>query len=78
MSNQDLKTVLWDIDKESISTLPANFIIERVLSYGGIFLIIKSMREYGRDTVKQVFEKMKPTSIPARKYFYIKNFLLLP
>lgn len=77
MSNQDLKTVLWDIDQERISTLPTNFIIERVLSYGGVLLIIKSMREYGKNTVKQVFETMKPTSISARKYFYLKNFLLL-
>lgn len=77
MINQDLKTVLWDIDKERISTLPAKFVIERVLSYGGIFLIIKSINEYGKDGVKQVFEAMKPTSISARKYFYLKNFLLL-
>lgn len=76
MSNQDLKTVLWDIDQERISTLPVSFIIERVLSYGGIFLIIKSIREYGKNTVKQVFETMKPTSISARKHFYLKNFLL--
>lgn len=77
MSNQDLKTVLWDIDQERISTLPRSFIIERVLSYGGIFLIIKSMREYGKSTVKEVFETMKPTSISERKYFYLKNFLLV-
>lgn len=77
MSNQDLKAVLWDIDQERIGSLPASFIIERVLSYGGIFLIVKSMREYGRNTVKQVFEKMKPTSIAERKYYYLKNFLLV-
>lgn len=76
MTNQELKTVLWDIDKESVGTLPQDFIIQRVLSYGGIFLIIKSMREYGTSTVKQVFETMKPTSISVRKYFYLKNFLL--
>ncbi|MDO8604152.1 MAG: hypothetical protein Q7K40_01965 [bacterium] len=76
MDKQELKKVLWDIDKEKIDTLPTRFVIERVLSYGGIFLIIKSMRAYGENTVKQVFETMKPTSIPARKYFYLKNFLL--
>ncbi len=76
MDKHDLRTVLWDIDKESINTLPPDFVIARVLSYGGIFLIIKSMREYGKNTVKQVFETMKPTSISARKYFYLKNFLL--
>lgn len=77
MPNQEIKTVLWDIENESIDTLPTDFIIQRVLSYGGIFLIIKSMREYGKNTVKQVFETMKPGSFSARKYFYLKNFLLL-
>lgn len=76
MTTQELKKVLWDIDAERIGMLPADFIIGRVLSYGGIFLIIKSMREYGKNTVKEVFEKMKPTSISPRKYFYLKNFLL--
>lgn len=77
MVNQNLKTVLWDIDKKRVSTLPAKFIIERVLSYGGIFLIMKLMHEYGKDTVRQVFETMKPTSISARKYSYLKDYLLL-
>lgn len=76
MNEQDLQKVLWDIKKESIGTLPTDFIIQRILSYGGLLLAVKAMREYGATTVKQAFEKMKPTSISARKYYYFKNFLL--
>ncbi|MBI5400612.1 MAG: hypothetical protein HZB12_00635 [Candidatus Yonathbacteria bacterium] len=76
MNKQELKKVLWDIDRDKIDTLPADFVVQRILSYGGIFLIIKSMREYGKNTVKRVFVTMKPTSISPRKYFYLKNFLL--
>ena len=76
MNKQDLQKVLWDIKKESIDTLPTDFIIQRILSYGGILLTVKAMREYGNATVKQVFETMKPTSISSRKYHYFKNFLL--
>lgn len=76
MNEKDLKKVLWDVKSESISTLPVDFIIQRILSYGGLFLIVKAMREYGNTAMKRVFETMKPTSIPARKYYYLKNFLL--
>ena len=76
MNKQDLQTVLWDINKERVDSLPVDFIIRRVLSYGGLFLIIKTMHAYGTDTVKCVFEVMKPMSISKRKYFYLKNFLL--
>ncbi len=77
MNEQDLKKVLWDINEGSISALPTDFIIQRILSYGGLSLMMKAMREYGSATVKQVFETMKPTSITARKYYYLKNFLLV-
>jgi hypothetical protein len=76
MKEQDLQKVLWDVKKESIDTLPTEFIIQRILSYGGLLLAVNAMREYGSMTVKQVFEEMKPTSIPSRKYHYFKNFLL--
>jgi len=76
MNEQDIQKVLWDIGKENFATLPSNFIIQRILSYGGLFLMVRAMREYGSATVKQVFEEMKPTSISARKYYYLKHFLL--
>ncbi|MBI3634452.1 MAG: hypothetical protein HY228_02425 [Candidatus Yonathbacteria bacterium] len=77
MNKQDFQAVLWDINKENVEDLPIDFIIQRVLSYGGIFLIVKTMQEYGALAVKQVFASMKPTSISGKKYFYLKNFLLV-
>lgn len=76
MNKQELQKVLWDINEESIDSLPTDFVIQRILSYGGLALLVKAMREYGVTKVKQVFEAMKPTSIPERKYRYFKNFLL--
>lgn len=76
MNKQELQKVLWDINKESIDSLPTDFVIQRILSYGGLTLLTKAMREYGVARVKQVFEAMKPTSIPERKGRYFKNFLL--
>lgn len=75
MNKQDLQKVLWDINEESIDTLSADFVIQRILSYGGLILLMKAMREYGNTKVAQVFASMKPTSIPTRKYHYFKNFL---
>lgn len=77
MNKQDFQTVLWDINKENVDSLPAEFVIQRVLSYGGVFLIVKTMREYGAESVKRVFVTMKPTSIAEKKYQYLKNFLLV-
>ena len=76
MNKKDFKKVLWDINEKDIDGLPTNFIVQRVLSYGGLFLIIKIIRVYGIDTVKYIFATMKPSGIPEKKYFYLKNFLL--
>ena len=76
MIKQDVQTVLWDVSPEKVASLPADFVIRRVISYGGLFLIGGVIRTYGRDRVKKEFEAMKPTSISKRKYFYLKNFLL--
>jgi len=76
MTKQEIRTVLWDVAPRDIDSLPADFIIRRALSYGGLFLIGKMMHTYGRERVKKEFEAMKPTSISKRKYFYLKNFLL--
>lgn len=72
---QDIQTVLWDVSPVNIGNLPTDFIIRRALSYGGLFLIGGVIRTYGREKVEKEFEAMKPTSIPKKKYFYLKNFL---
>lgn len=75
MKSPDVKTVLWDIQPDKIATLPDSFIMQRVLSYGGIFLISWLIKKYDRATVKHVFEEMKTTAIPKRKYHYLKTYL---
>lgn len=77
MDSNDFQIVLWDIEKERMDTLPLDFIIRRVLSYGGLFLVMKTMHAYGYDTVRRVFDEMKPTSISKKKYRYFKNFLFV-
>ena len=77
MIKGDFKAVLWDINTDNIAVLPPEFVIQRVLSYGTIGLIIASIKENGIDTVKKVFSRMKPSAIPARKYIYLKKYLLI-
>jgi hypothetical protein len=75
MKSPDVRTVLWDIQAEKVAMLPDVFVMRRVLSYGGIFLISWLIRKYDRATVKHVFEGMKTTAISKRKYHYLKTYL---
>ena len=68
--------VLWDIPQHKIDTLPQDFLIRRVLTYGTVTMIIRLKHMHGVDTLQRVFTTMKPTSVPQRKYAYLKNFLL--
>jgi len=76
MERQNYKTVLWDIDAGKIDTVPEDFVLQRVLSYGPLGLIGAAIKENGRTTVQNVFAKMKPTAISSKKYNYLKNYLL--
>lgn len=76
MSEQDYKTVLWDIGEHNISDLPLSFVIQRVLSYGPLWLIVDTIKKNGLATVKKVFSEMKPSAVPAKKFNYLKNYLL--
>ncbi len=72
----NLKSVLWDFNEEKVATLSQDFVIQRTLTYGTISLIIESIREHGIAEVRKVFEALKPTAINAKKYLYLKNYLL--
>ena len=76
MSEQDYKAVLWDINEQNLSTLPTGFVIQRVLSYGTLGLIIDAIKKNGFDAVQKVFSEMNPSAISAKKYNYLKNYLL--
>jgi len=77
MYKQYESTVLWDIDKKEIDSLSKEFVIQRVLSYGSILLVVDAIKEYESDFVRDIFLKMKPTSISERKYNYLKNYLFV-
>lgn len=76
MSGKYFDAVLWDVPEAAKTQVPADLLIRRVLSYGGIPLIVRARRVFGEDVVKRTFASMKSTSMPARKYAYLKNFLL--
>ncbi len=75
MNTSELQTVLWDIERNKVDSLPLDFVIQRVLSYGTLQLIIASIEEHGAESVKKIFFEMKPTSISEKKYQYLKNHL---
>lgn len=72
----DISSVLWDIKREDTPDLPRDFVVKRVLSYGTIRLILETINNYGIAYVREVFESLKPTAMSAKKYSYLKNYLL--
>lgn len=76
MKNVDIQTVLWDIPPNQIAALPQAFIIQRVLTYGGISLITQIIKQHGLPAVREVLHRMKPTAMPQRKYYYFEHYLL--
>lgn len=76
MEEQTYKAVLWDIKEGEEGALPRDFVIRRTLSYGTLGLIVRAIKEDGLNSVREVFLKMKPTAMSAKKYHYLKNYLL--
>jgi len=76
MRKHNVRHVLWDIPEEKVGMLDADFLIMRMLSYGSVPLMIEAKRTYGRDYLRRVFGSLKPTSMSARRYAYVKNILL--
>ncbi len=76
MDKKDFRTVLWDINENKIEALPSDFIIRRALSYGTLELIIDIIKKDGLATVKRVFLEMRSSAISAKKYEYLRKYLL--
>ncbi len=70
-----LSSVLWDVREAEIPSLPRDFVIQRVLTYGTIGFIIEVMGTYGAEVVRDVFLSLKPTTFPHKKYLYLRNYL---
>ena len=73
MSNEAIATVLWDIKESDRPALQADFIIKRVLVYGGIFLVRDAIREYGESKIKEVFNSIKQSEIGEKRYHFFKE-----
>jgi hypothetical protein len=72
----DYSKVLWDIDMSRLGELSDSFVIQRVLAYGGVYLIFSIIREFGIDTVRHELNSMKEGGIQARRRRYLDEFVL--
>lgn len=70
------ESVLWDIPKDTVH-LDEQFVIKRVLTFGGVFLIRDLIHSLGLGPVQAAFKAMKPTEMPLRKYHFFKNVLFV-
>ena len=72
---RSISSVLWDVAENAKSSLPRDFVVRRILTYGTLRLIIHAIRDYGISYVHDVFVLLKPTSFSKKKYLYLKNYL---
>jgi len=77
MEKDQLASVLWDVPTSKQATVPANFLMRRVLQYGGMSLLIEAFHTYGADALQTEFYTMKPSAFEARRYHYLKHYFLV-
>ena len=70
-----IDAVLWDIKEENRQSLPVDFLIKRVLVYGGAFLLRDTVQNYGLDKTKKIFESLKTSEVGEKRYYFFKNYL---
>ena len=75
MDSSLLQSVLWDIDQEKVALLPDTFVIRRVLSYGTVRLLFQAIAHYGHAAVAAEFSKLARSSMDARRYHYLAQFV---
>lgn len=73
-SDYTYTSVLWDIEPREVGSLPREFVLRRVLSYGSLRLILDAVKANGFEAVKRVFSGMKQTAFPARKFYYLQKY----
>jgi hypothetical protein len=74
MRSEQLATVLWDIPVSEQANLPVNFVVRRVLQYGGMSLLVSVLRTYGMDRIRSEFSVMQASAFEARRYHYLKHY----
>lgn len=75
MVKDKIAVVLWDIKEEDRGSLPIDFLIKRVLVYGGAFLIRDTLHHYGVDKSREVFESLKVSEVGKNRYHFFKKYL---
>ena len=71
-----ISSVLWDVAEDAKSSLPRDFVVRRVLTYGTLELIVQAIKDHGISYVHDVFLLLKPTAFSKKRYLYLKNYLL--
>ena len=77
MDEVKIDTVLWDIKEENRVSLPTDFLIKRVIVYGGSFLLRDVLKNYGKDKTKEVFDSLKISEVGKKRYYFFKNYLFV-
>ena len=75
MNETDISTVLWDIKEADRDLLPINFLIKRVLVYGGISLVRSALHKYGLSKIREVFDSLKISEVGTKRHYFFKNYL---
>lgn len=77
MTKSNISMVLWDIREEDRKSLPTDFLIKRILVYGGAFLVREALHDYGIDKTKEVFESLKISEVGKNRYHFFKNYIFV-
>lgn len=75
MNKGRIDDVLWDIKEEEKTSLPIDFLIKRVLVYGGFLLLSDMLHNYDIAKTKEVFNSLKVSEVGERRHYFFKNYL---
>ena len=75
MKKEQISKVLWDIKEEDMADLPVNFLIKRILVYGGFVLICEVLKEYGKEKTQEIFESLKVSEVGIKRHHFFKQYL---
>jgi len=77
MNDDKINAVLWDIKEEDRISLPTDFLIKRLLVYGGASLLREMFLNYGVDKTKEVFNSLKVSEVGEKRFNFLKNYIFI-
>jgi hypothetical protein len=77
MDKNNIDAVLWDIREEERQSLPVDFLIKRILVYGGMFAIKDVLKVYGKKKVEKVFNSLKVSEMGNKRFYFFKKYLFV-